>query len=135
MRLNTHILFLPSLFVITGALAQLSGSATSGTPAVTYPADGAFVFCSAQDCTGTCGVVDASTVPADDSHGAPNGMGFLSMYWYNPGNYAWDVYTCVDYYNCGNYVSIGSDTCYNLYDNGVATDFYEYFYFVQGGYG
>ncbi|KAH0840278.1 hypothetical protein J3R83DRAFT_1286 [Lanmaoa asiatica] len=134
MRLN-NVLFLPSLFVMSGVLAQLSAEPTSSTPDVTYPADDAFVFCSAQDCTGTCAVVDSATGgPADTAHSAPNGMGFQSIYWYDPGHYRWDLYTCITY-GCHNEVDILPGTCYNLYDNGVATDFYVWFYYIQGGYG
>ncbi|KAH0840353.1 hypothetical protein J3R83DRAFT_1372 [Lanmaoa asiatica] len=97
-------------------------------PDVTYPTDGAFVFCSAQSCTGTCEVADAAGVDSKAGHGAPNGMGFLSIYWYNPGDYTWDVFTCVNYSTCGTAVGIGPNTCYNLYDNGTPTDFYEYYY-------
>ncbi|KAG8219084.1 hypothetical protein J3R82DRAFT_4844 [Butyriboletus roseoflavus] len=94
MRLNTRLLSLPALFAITGVLAQQSASPTGGTPDVTYPTDDAFVFCSAQDCTGTCDVVNTDTVPKDDGEFAPN---FLSIYWYDPGHYSWDLYTCISY--------------------------------------
>ncbi|KAH0840351.1 hypothetical protein J3R83DRAFT_1370, partial [Lanmaoa asiatica] len=130
MRLNNHVLFLPSLLAITGVVAQQSASPTSGTPDVTYPTDDAFVFCSAQDCTGTCEVADTAGLDAKAGHVAPNDMGFLSMYWYDPGSYAWDVFTCVNYSTCGTAVGIGPNTCYNLYDNGTPTDFYEYYFLV-----
>ena len=130
MHLNTHALFLPALLLISGVLAQQTAEPTSGEPDVTYPADDAFVFCSAQDCTGTCEVVNTDDVPPKSGHDAPNDMGFQSIYWYDPGDYSWLLYTCVDYENCDD-VSIGKNTCYNLYDNGVATDFYEYWYVVD----
>ncbi|KAF8416724.1 hypothetical protein L210DRAFT_3557146 [Boletus edulis BED1] len=132
MHFNTFALLLPTLFVTSGVLAQETAVATSGTPDVTYPADDAFVFCSAQDCTGTCEVVDTANVPRDDGEAAPNDMGYQSIYWYDPGNYRWTLYTCVDYYNCASEATIGPNTCYNLYDNGVATDFYLYWYLVDG---
>ncbi|KAG8219087.1 hypothetical protein J3R82DRAFT_4847 [Butyriboletus roseoflavus] len=137
MRFNTHLLFLPALSVTSGVLAQLSAVATSYTPDVTYPPPtsynvDSFVFCSAQDCSGTCEVESAEYVPADDAEVAPNDMGFQSIYWYDPGGYGWDLYTCLEA-GCGNAVQFGANTCYNLYDNGVPTDFYVYYYFVQGG--
>lgn len=131
MRFNARAFF-AALFVTSGALAQLSGSPTSGSPAVTYPADyDAFVFCSSPDCTGTCEVVSTADVPKDDGEAAPNDMGFQSIYWYDPYSYAWLLYTCVDYYNCAEDVNILPNTCYNLYDNGVSADFYEYWYLVN----
>ncbi|KAH0840362.1 hypothetical protein J3R83DRAFT_1385, partial [Lanmaoa asiatica] len=134
MRLNTHMLFFSSLFVMSGVLAQLSGSPSSGTPAVTYPDGEAFVLCSAQDCTGTCEVVAAAGIAAGDGRYAPGDMGFLSIYWYDPFSAAMDVYTCPGA-GCTADVQIGPNTCYDLYDNGVPTDFYEFFYYDQGGYG
>ncbi|KAH0840352.1 hypothetical protein J3R83DRAFT_1371 [Lanmaoa asiatica] len=134
MRLNTHMLFLPSLFIMNGVLAQLSAEPSGGAPTATYPDDDAFVLCSGQDCTGTCEVVDSAGIAAGDGRYAPGDMGFLSIYWYDPGSYAWDVYTCPGV-GCTADVQIGPNTCYNLYDNGVPTDFYEFFFYVQGGYG
>ena len=131
MHLNTRVLLLPALFLISGVLAQQTAEATSGKPDVTYPDDDAFVFCSAQDCTGTCEVVNTNDVPADDGESAPGGMGFQSIYWYDPGDYSWLLYTCVDYENCASEATVGKNTCYNLYDNGAATDFYEYWYVVD----
>lgn len=132
MRLNTFGLFLPALLAMSGVLAQESASATSGQPDVTYPDGDAFIFCSAPDCTGTCEVVDTTSIERDDGEYAPNGMGFQSIYWYDPGNYSWTLYTCIGYYSCDDAPSIGPNTCYNLYNNSVATDFYEYWYFVDG---
>ena len=135
-----NALLFPALFVTSGVLAQQTGVATSYTPDVTYTEVDytldSFVFCSAQNCAGTCEVVNLGDSPADDGHAPPNDMGYLSMYWYNPeGTGGLDVYTCIEYENCGNDVLIGPNTCYNLYDNGVATDFYWYWYFIIGGYG
>ncbi|KAG8219088.1 hypothetical protein J3R82DRAFT_4848 [Butyriboletus roseoflavus] len=120
---------------MSGVLAQLSAVATSYTPDVTYPPPtsynvDSFVFCSAQDCTGTCEVESTEYIPADDAEVAPNDMGYKSIYWYDPGSYRWDLYTCLAA-GCGNAVQIGPNTCYNLYDNGVLTDFYVYYYYVQ----
>lgn len=134
MHSNALALFFPALFVTSDVLAQLSGVATSYTPDVTYPAPvngnvDAFVFCSGQDCTG-CEVVSASGIAADNGHGAPNGMGFVSMYWHDPGNYAWNLYTTLTY-DSPTDVQIEPNTCYNLYDNGVLADYDNYFYFVQ----
>ncbi|KAG8219086.1 hypothetical protein J3R82DRAFT_4846 [Butyriboletus roseoflavus] len=133
MRFNTHLLFLPALFVTSGVLAQLSAVATSYTPDVTYPPPingvyDAFVFCSAQDCSGTCEAENVESVPDDDAEAAPYDMGFQSIYWYDPGGYTLDLYTCLAP-GCGDAVLIGPNTCYNLYDNGVPTDFYTFYYF------
>ena len=116
---------------MTGVLSQLSASRTTGTPDVTYPADDAFVFCSGKDCTGTCEVLNTDILPKDDAEYAPNNMGFLSIYWYDPGNYAWELYACINYEDCDAAAQIGRNTCYNLYDNGVSTDFYEFYYSVR----
>ena len=139
MHFNAHLFLFPALFIASGVLAQLSAVATSYTPDVTYTEVDytldSFVFCSAQNCEGTCEVVNVSGVPPDDGHAPPNDMGYLSMYWYDPGSYAWDVYTCISPSECTADVQIGPNTCYNLYDNGVPTYFSDYFYFLQGGYG
>ena len=77
--------------------------ATSHTPDVTYSevsyTRGSFVFCIEwKNCAGTCEVTNLRNVPADDGHGPPNDIGYLSMYWYNPeGTGSLDIYTCIDY--------------------------------------
>ncbi|KAG9311545.1 hypothetical protein JVU11DRAFT_7750 [Chiua virens] len=124
-------LLLPALFFMSGILAQETAVATSGAPDVTYPDTDAFIFCSDADCTGSCVVVNTNDVPRDDGEYLPNDAGFQSIYWYDPGDYSWVLYTCVDYYNCDTYATIGKNTCYNLYDNGVLTDFTEYWYEVD----
>ncbi|KAG8219093.1 hypothetical protein J3R82DRAFT_4853 [Butyriboletus roseoflavus] len=136
MYFNTHTLLFPALFVTSGVLAQLSAVATGYTPDVTYPGPinghvDSFVFCSAQDCSGTCEIESTAYIAADDGHDAPNDMGYLSIYWYDPGSYAWDLYTCISPTECTADVQIGPNTCYNLYDNGIPTYFYDYFYFLQ----
>ena len=139
MYFNTRVLIFPALFVTNGVLAQLSAVTTSYTPDVTYTVvDGkqdSFVFCSDQNCSGTCEVVNSEYAPPDDGHDAPNDMGYLSMYWYNPEDTdGLDLYTCLSASECTADVQIGPNTCYNLYDNGVPTYFYDYFYFNVGGY-
>ena len=73
-----------------------------------------FIFCSDQNCAGTVLPTTWATC--------------LSMYWYNTkGTRGLDVYTCIDYEDCGtNGELTGPNTYYNLCDNGVAPDFYWY---------
>ncbi|KAH0834932.1 hypothetical protein J3R83DRAFT_10620, partial [Lanmaoa asiatica] len=139
MRLTSIAPILAAIFVASGILAQSpyaeppeSGSPTTGTPAVTFPPDGAFVFCSAPGCTGTCEAVDSSTVPKDDTHPAPNDMGFQSMYWYDPSGVSGILlYTCLNDCTVINPVQIAElNTCYNLYNNSIPTDFYTYYYII-----
>ena len=132
MHFNSRIL-LPALFTLSGVLAQETASVTTGTPDVTYPDGDAFIFCSDQDCTGTCEVVDTADTERDDGEYAPGGMGFQSIYWYDPGDYGWTLYTCIGYYNCTSAATIGPNACYNLYYDDVPTDFTEFWYFVDGG--
>ncbi|KAG8220726.1 hypothetical protein J3R82DRAFT_3056 [Butyriboletus roseoflavus] len=137
MRLTAISPFLAAVFVATGTLAQSpeaeppeSGSPITGTPAVTYPSSDAFIFCSAPDCTGTCEVAETSTVPSDDTHPAPNDLGFQSIYWYDPSGYNIQLYTCLNDCLVINPVEITEpNTCYNLYNNSIPTDFYTYYYF------
>lgn len=139
MRAFTIAPIIAAIFAASGALAQSpeatppeTGSPTTGTPAVTYPATDAFVFCSAPDCTGTCEVAATSTYPKDDTHGAPNGMGFQSIYWYDPGGYNLQLYTCLNDCLVVNPIEITErDTCYNLYNNSIPTDFYTFYYFQE----
>ncbi|KAH0832335.1 hypothetical protein J3R83DRAFT_13350, partial [Lanmaoa asiatica] len=101
---------------------------TTSMPAITYPSYEAFIFCSAPYCTGTCEVVEASTVPSDDTHVPPNDMGFQSIYWYDPsGSTSIQLYTCLNDCLIINPVEITEvNTCYNLYNNSIPTDFYTY---------
>ncbi|KAF8555936.1 hypothetical protein OG21DRAFT_787189 [Imleria badia] len=137
MHLTATAHFLADLFVARGVLAQSpyaeppeSGSPTTSTPNVTLPSYSAFIFCGAPDCSGTCAVVDADTVPKGDTHPAPNDMGFQSMYYYEPsGTSNIYLYTCLNYCEVINHVQIAElDTCYNLYNNSISTDFYTYYY-------
>jgi len=66
-------------------------------PDVTYPSTDASIFCSAPDCTGTCEVAETSSCPDDDTHPAPNDMGFQSIYWYDLDGYNIQLYTCLNY--------------------------------------
>ena len=129
MHLKAHLLFLPALLVTSSVLAQLSGEATSYTPDVTYDGN-SFVFCSAQDCAGTCEVASTAELAAKSGHVAPNDMGYLSMYWYNLGDYGWDVFTCISY-ECATAVQIEGNICYNLYENGAPADYYTYYFLVR----
>lgn len=126
MHLKAHLLLLPAL-ITSGVLAQLSGEATSYTPDVTYDGN-SFVFCSDQNCAGTCDVVSTAGLDAKAGHGEANG--YLSMYWYDVPSYAWDVYTCISY-ECATAVQIEGNICYNLYDNGAPADYYTYYFLVR----
>ena len=137
MRLTATAPFLAALVVARGTLAQSpeseppeTGSPTTSTPDVTLPSYAAFIFCSAPDCSGTCEVVEASTVPKDDTHPAPNDMGFQSMYYYEPSDTTnIDLYTCLNDCLVINPVQIAElNTCYNLYNNSIPTDFYTYYF-------
>ena len=130
MRFNANLLSLPALFLTSGVLAQLSGVPTSYTPDVTYDGN-SFVFCSEQDCAGTCEVVSSATLDAKAAHVAPNDMGFLSLYWYDVPSYAWDVHTCLTYGCEAGAVQVEGNICYNLLDNGVPTDYYIYYFTVR----
>ncbi|KAH0834153.1 hypothetical protein J3R83DRAFT_11457, partial [Lanmaoa asiatica] len=130
MRFNTRLLFLPVLFVLSSVFAQQTGEPTSATPSVTYPAGDAFVFCSDQDCAGTCQLVSGNTLLFQEDTGEylPNDMGFLSIYWHDPDNEPWTLTTAVNYYGSEQSVFINPNTCYNLYDNSVPAYFYYYRY-------
>lgn len=137
MRLTTTAPFIAALFVAHGILAQSpyaeppeSGSPTTGTPDVTHPSSDAFIFCSAPDCTGTCDVVETSTIDDDDSHTAP--IYFQLIYWYDPDEDNIQLYTCLDDCLVINPIEVTEpNTCYNLCNNSIPTDFLYYYYFQQ----
>lgn len=56
--------------------------------------------------TGTCEVVETSTVSGDDPHGAPNDIAFQSIYWYDPSGWNIQLYTCLNDYLVINTVEI-----------------------------